>query len=161
MADATWKKLAYEDDVVLKSLFTAAGDVLVGSGAGTAGVRPLQAGWTAFNDGDGLMDEAAETVSFATSIRKLAAVDLSTTIALTDPGYSTTFELMLTKSADAVERTIAWHADTGLDHAANWVNSDPLTTMGTTSGKRYFIILKRLNAANRWLASKHDGGVLT
>lgn len=32
----TWKKLAYEDDVVLESDFTAAGDLIVGSGVGTA-----------------------------------------------------------------------------------------------------------------------------
>lgn len=34
----TWKKLAYEDDVVLESDFTAAGDLIVGSGVGTATV---------------------------------------------------------------------------------------------------------------------------
>lgn len=34
----TWKKLAYEDDVVLESDFTAAGDLIVGSGVGTASV---------------------------------------------------------------------------------------------------------------------------
>jgi hypothetical protein len=31
----TWKKLAYELDVVKKSEFTAAGDILYGTGAGT------------------------------------------------------------------------------------------------------------------------------
>lgn len=31
----TWKKLAYETDVVLKSAFTAEGDLLYGTGAGT------------------------------------------------------------------------------------------------------------------------------
>ena len=121
----------------------------------------LSPGWLAFNDDDGLMDAAAETVSFATSPRKLATVNRSTTIQSTDPGYAAVFYLLLTKSADATERTIAWHADTGLDHAANWVNSDPLTTMGTTSGKRYKIILHRLDAANRWLGCKIDAGVLT
>jgi hypothetical protein len=41
MADAVWKKLAYEDDVILKALLTATGDILYASGAGTPAALPI------------------------------------------------------------------------------------------------------------------------
>lgn len=142
--------------VATDNIFTAAGDVPVGTGASAAGVRPLQAGWNA----NGNLGETP-TVAFTASIRQLGTVNLSiSSFALTDPGYASVFYLLLTKSADATERTIAWHADTGLDHAANWADESPLTTMGTTTGRRYMIVLHRLDAANRWFAAKVPGGAL-
>ena len=36
----TWKKLAYEDDVVTKAIFTASGDILYANGVGTVTVLP-------------------------------------------------------------------------------------------------------------------------
>jgi hypothetical protein len=35
MADATWKKLAYEDEVITKALLVATGDMIYASGANT------------------------------------------------------------------------------------------------------------------------------
>jgi hypothetical protein len=42
MADGTWKKIAYEDDVILQSLLVATGDIIYASSAGVA--APLTIG---------------------------------------------------------------------------------------------------------------------
>jgi len=46
MANATWKKLAYEDDVILKTLLAAKGDLIYASAPGTPAVLTIN-----INDG--------------------------------------------------------------------------------------------------------------
>jgi hypothetical protein len=41
MADGTWKKLAYEDNVITKALLTAKGDILYASANATPAVLPI------------------------------------------------------------------------------------------------------------------------
>jgi len=41
MADAVWKKLAYEDEVITKALLTAKGDIIYASGAGVPAALPI------------------------------------------------------------------------------------------------------------------------
>jgi len=102
---------------------------------------------------------ATPDLALNASWQHTGTVNLSiTSFDLVDPGVCCKITILLTKSADATERTIAWHTDTGLDHAANWLNGLPLTTMGTTSGQRYLVALWRI-AANSYLASYTDCGV--
>ena len=104
---------------------------------------------------------ATPTFTFANGLKVTATVDASiTSLSITDPGYNGVFTLILTKSADATERTILYHdtGSCGADEAANWVGNGKLTTMGIISGQRMIVKCERF-AANLWAFQYVDWGV--
>lgn len=97
---------------------------------------------------------ATPTVAFGTNgYYQKGVVDTSWTspLVLTDVAVTQTMHLLLVKSNDATERTVQW---TGV----TWLNSNALSTLGTTPKARFLVDLVRV-AASDWLASYATAGV--
>jgi hypothetical protein len=90
----TWKKLAYEDDVILKSVVTAKGDIIVGTGAGT--VNELAIGADTYilyvnTDTPGWMDPATLAVGHHASTHHHDGDDVLTLDELGAPDAAVNF----------------------------------------------------------------------
>jgi hypothetical protein len=96
---------------------------------------------------------ATPTIDFATNgYWQTGTVNLSWTSAcvLPDPGVCMVYHIYLTKSDDAIERTLQW---TGV----TWLNNDTLSTLGTTAKARFLVSLNPI-AAGVWIGSYSTAG---
>jgi hypothetical protein len=102
---------------------------------------------------------ATPNLAFNSSWQHAGTVNVSITgFNLVDPTVPCFCRILLTKSDDVTERTIVWHADTGLDHAANWMGGNQLTSMGIIPRQRYLVTLWRY-AVSSYLGLYSDWGV--
>lgn len=141
--DAVYEALALKaptNPVATDSLYTAEGDVAVGSGTSTATKRNILKVYAHGNCG------AEETFDLSAYAKHSATIDqAATTINITDPGDDRQSSIRLTPSADSA---LTWQK-TGGGGTFVWANDAELATV--TNGNKVLVWIDRQAADSYWL----------